>query len=164
MPTAGKKSKYEAKKGWYKLVNPHRYTGKINDNGEIIYKSTWEQRCFYFMDTGPNTIEWSNETLIIPYLFTVDGKVHRYMTDIFCKMKLRDGSTKTFVIEIKPLSQTMEPTRPKNRSLKRKARYEKEMYTFVKNKCKWDAANEYCKKHNYEFRIITEQEIYGQNL
>ena len=162
MPTV-KGRKYESKKGYYTLVNPQKYTGKMGSNNEILYRSTWEQRCFYYMDTNKHVIEWSNETLVIPYLLKTDGKVHRYYPDVFCKMQTNDG-IKTYIIEIKPYSQTIPPTAPKNRSLKRKQRYEMEVATYVKNTCKWDATIEFAKKNDAEFIILTEKEIYGDKL
>jgi len=150
---------YEAKQGILQLKNPHKYTGVKTDGG-VLYRSSWEQRLFYYMDHNANVIEWSSETLIIPYLFTLDGKVHKYYPDIVCKMNTRNG-IKTFILEVKPEKQTAEPIKPKNRSLDRKARYEKEMFTYVKNTDKWKAANDYCSKNGLEFMLITEKHLFG---
>lgn len=149
-----------AKKGMYLLEFPNKYVGKTNDSNEILYRSSWEQRVFYYMDHNKNIIEWSNETIIVPYIFKLDGKVHRYYPDIVCKAKTSKG-IKSFMMEIKPKWQTIEPSKPKNRSRDRKVRYEKEMFTYIKNTCKWEAAEEFCKKNNYEFKIITEDEIFN---
>lgn len=153
------KSKYESKKGMYLLTNPQKYTGKKEDNNRIWYRSTWEQRCFYYMDHNENVIEWSNESLTIPYLFKLDGEMHRYYPDIVCKMKTNNG-IKKYIIEIKPYSQTIAPNKPKNRSLQRKQKYELELATYIKNTCKWESAREYCKKEGSEFVILTENEIF----
>ena len=112
------------------------------------------------MDHNSNVIEWASEPLAVPYLFSLDGKVHRYYPDIICKIQTKHG-IKQFMLEIKPAKQTVEPSKPKNRSLKRKKRYENEMFTYIKNKDKWEAAEKFCEEHGYEFKLITEADIFG---
>ena len=153
------KNKYEAKKGVYQLDNPGKYIGPLTDGG-VLYRSSWEARVWYYMDHNANVIEWASEGLIIPYIFKLDSKVHKYYPDVVCKINTRDG-IKTFIIEVKPYKQTIEPSKPKNRSLDRKHRYETELFTYSKNISKWEAAEEYCKKNGYEFKIITEKEIFS---
>lgn len=156
----GRKVAHESKKGVYMMKNPHKYVGPITEGG-VLYRSSWEERMFFYMDHNLNVIEWSSEGVAIPYIFRLDGKVHKYYPDIIAKIKTRDG-IKTFVIEVKPAWQTVEPSKPKNRSLSRKERYEKEMYTYIKNVDKWEGAKEYCEKNGYEFEIFTEKEIFGK--
>jgi len=153
------RSPYAPKQGIYQLSNPSKYSGPLTDGG-VLYRSSWESRVFYYMDHNLNVIEWASEELVIPYIFSLDGKPHRYYPDIVCKVNTKDG-IKTFVIEIKPRKQTVEPTKPKNRSLDRKKRYESEMFTYIKNKNKWEAAKQYCEKNGYEFKLFTEDVIFG---
>ena len=155
----GRRANNKAKKGLYKLDFPNKYVGKTSDNGEVLYRSSWEQRVFYYMDHNKNVIEWSNETVVVPYLFKIDGKVHRYYPDVVCKAKSGEGIV-TMMLEVKPKWQTVAPTKPKNRSISRKERYEKDMYTYVKNECKWEAAEAFCAKNGYIFKIITEDDIF----
>ena len=152
-------SKYTPLQGVYRLKNPSKYTGPLTEGG-VLYRSSWEARVFYYMDHNLNVIEWSSEGLVIPYIFALDGKPHRYYPDVVCKINTKDG-IKTFIIEIKPKKQTVEPTKPKNRSIDRKKRYESEMFTYIKNKNKWEATEEYCKKNGYEFKLFTEDIIFG---
>lgn len=154
------KRNYAAKQGVYQLQNPSKYNGPLTEGG-VLYRSSWESRVFYYMDHNVNVIEWSSEGLVIPYIFALDGKPHRYYPDVVCKVNTKDG-IKIFVIEVKPAKQTMEPTKPKNRSLARKKRYETEMVTYVKNTNKWEATQKYCEKNGYEFKIFTEAEIFGR--
>jgi len=146
-------------KGYYHPINPHKYKGK----GDPYYRSSWEKRCFYFFDHNANVIEWSSESIVIPYLFSLDGKVHKYYPDIICKIQTKHG-IRQYILEIKPAKQTVEPSKPKNRSLKRKKRYEHEMMTYIKNKDKWKAAEEFCENNGYEFKLITESEIFGKTV
>lgn len=152
------KSKYGPKQGIYQLDNPSKYNGPLTDGG-VLYRSSWESRVFYYMDHNANVIEWSSEALIIPYVFNLDGKVHKYYPDVVAKINTRDG-VKVFVIEIKPKKQTVEPQKPKNRSLERKRKYEEALFTYSKNVCKWDAAKKFCENKGYEFKLITEDEIF----
>lgn len=154
----------EAKKGIYLLNNPHKYIGTLTKDGTqegVLFRSSWEERMYYYMDHNKNIVEWSAESVIIPFLFTLDGKVHRYYPDIYCKVNTRDG-IKKYIFEVKPEWQTVEPQKPKNRSLERKKRFEKEMYTFVKNRDKWNAAEEWCKKNDHEFMVLTEKHIFAK--
>ena len=44
-----------------------------------------------------------------PYVSPVDRRVHRYFPDFIIKVKESTGQIKTYVIEVKPKRQTMEP-------------------------------------------------------
>ena len=153
----------EAKQGSYRLRFPHKYKGPLDENGDVHFRSSWESRLFFYMDHNANFVEWGSESITIPYLFSLDNKVHKYYPDIVCKAQLADGSLQTFILEVKPDSQTKMPSKPKNRSIDRKKRYEQEMYVYVKNQDKWKYTEEYCKKNNYVFLLVTENEIFGRN-
>ena len=49
-----------------------------------------------------NIVEWASEEFCIPYLSPLDGRVHRYFPDFLIKVKERNGSTKTYVVEVNP--------------------------------------------------------------
>lgn len=153
-------SSHEAKQGVYTLKNPVKYVG-IKTDGGVSYRSTWEQRLYYYMDHNANVIEWSAESVIIPYVFSLDGKVHKYYPDVVCKIQTRNGIRK-FVIEVKPEKQTMEPSKPQNRSIERKKRYEQELFVYAKNTDKWKAATKFCGDNDMEFVILTEKHIFGK--
>ena len=84
-----------------------------------------------------------------------DNKLHRYFIDFKIKVKQKDGSVKVYLIEIKPLKQTVAPTYPGRRTQK----YLAESFYFIKNQAKWKAANTYAKDRGWEFKIITEKEL-----
>ena len=69
------------------------------------------------------------------------------------KVKFKNG--KTYLIEIKPESQTQPPKQPKRKSKK----YLKEVMTYVKNTSKWEQAEKYCGKRGWEFKIFTEKTL-----
>ena len=84
----------------------------------------------------------------------VDGRVHRYFTDGNVLMRLRDGGTKKFLIEIKPAKQLQPP----NPNAKRKTLvYEQLRYAI--NQSKFKTAEQWANKHGYTFLILTEKEL-----
>lgn len=141
-----------AYKGQFKPKNPNKYVG---DHKNIIYRSSWECKVMDWLDRNPDVISWASEELIIPYISPVDGRWHRYFPDFLIKVKTRDGSTKTILIEVKPKKQTMEPMVQKRKTKK----YLTEVMTWGVNQAKWKAAKEYCDDRKWEFQLITEDHL-----
>lgn len=115
-----------AYKGKYTPKNKSKYEG---DPTNIIYRSMWERHCFRWCDENPKVKSWSSEEVVIPYLYEVDRKYHRYFMDL--KIVFED---KTVLVEIKPEAQTKPPT-----GSKRTKKYISEGYTYVKNMNKWES-------------------------
>lgn len=141
-----------AYKGRFSPKNPSKYKG---DFSNIIYRSMWERSFMVYCDTQTNILQWSSEELVIPYVSPLDGRYHRYFTDFWIKVKSKDNTIKQYVVEIKPYKETIEPVKPTKKSKK----YILEVAKYCKNKAKWDAAKEYCKKNNATFIILTEYEL-----
>lgn len=133
--------------------NKQKYKGDVNN---IIYRSLWERKFMNYCDTTDAVIEWQSEEFCIPYLSPVDNKIHRYFPDFLMKIKESTGDVKTYLIEIKPKKQTVEPDKNPKRKTKR---WINEIYTWNVNQAKWKAAEEYCKDRLYEFKILTEKEL-----
>ena len=140
------------KQGIYTTKNPTKYKGNVTN---IVYRSSWELRVFKYLDDNPNVLEWSSEEYIIPYKSPVDGKFHRYFPDIWARMQGVDGRTKTYLIEIKPETQSIEPKVQKKITKK----YITEVCTYAINQAKWKAAKEYCLDRNWEFKVLTEKDL-----
>jgi hypothetical protein len=141
-------------KGKFKPSFPEKYVGNPSS---IIYRSLWELKFLKYCDTNENILEYASEELAIPYISPVDGKIHKYFPDVYIKVKEPDGSIKKYLIEIKPYKQTMAPPKPKRQT----KGYIYEVYEYAKNQSKWEAAREYCKDRGWTFRILTENELYG---
>jgi hypothetical protein len=140
-------------KGRYFPTNPKKYRGNPN---QIIYRSLWERKVMVYCDKNDAIIEWGSEEVIVPYLSPMDGKIHRYFPDFYMKVRQADGSTKKFIIEVKPKSQCKQPVKnPKRRTTK----WFNEVKTFAINQAKWKSAEEYCKDQGMEFKIFTEDHI-----
>jgi len=139
-------------KGKYQPKNTKKYVGNPSN---IIYRSLWERKFMIYCDTNENILEWGSEELVIPYRSPVDGKIHRYFPDFYIKVKEPDGNIKKYLIEIKPHKQTMPPKKPQRQT----KGYIYEAYEYAKNQSKWEAAKEYCKDRQWEFKVITENEL-----
>ena len=139
------------RQGVYSPVNRLKYKGSKNP----FYRSGWELKFFKFCDVNPNVLEWTSETVIIPYISPIDNKPHRYFVDNMVYIKEGDVK-KRYLIEIKPSKQTVAPTVSKH---KKKSTVIYEQVTYVQYKSKWEAAVNYAKKHNMEFKILTEKEL-----
>jgi hypothetical protein len=139
-------------KGKYQPKNTQKYRGDVTN---IIYRSLWERKFLIYCDTNENIIEYASEEIAIPYRSPVDGKIHRYFPDFYIKVKEPDGNIKKYLIEIKPHKQTMPPKKPQRQT----KGYIYEAYEYAKNQSKWEAAKEYCKDRQWEFKALTENEL-----
>jgi hypothetical protein len=135
----------------YKPENPQKYLGNVNN---IVCRSLWERRFCKYLDNNKNILRWSSEEIKIPYLSTIDNSVHFYYPDFVFEAK-KENNVKTYMIEIKPEKQTKAPKLKKN-----KKTYLQESIQFEINTCKWKAASEYCNKHGWIFKILTEKDIF----
>lgn len=138
--------------GRFTPKNPQKYEGDLSN---IIYRSSWELKFFLWCDGNPNVIKYSSEEVIVPYIKPTDGKVHRYFVDAKITVKDINGNLKTYLIEIKPHSQTKPPTIKK----KKTKSYIDSVITWSINEAKWEAAKKYADKKGYEFKILTEHEL-----
>ena len=137
--------------GKFKPKNPKKYAGDPNN---IIWRSTWERKVMDWLDMSDSVIYWSSEELAIKYYNPIDNKIHRYFPDFIVKVKKKDGTVMTHVLEVKPEYQTKEPVR------KRKTqKFINEYITYTINISKWKAANEFCKDRGWEFKILTEKNL-----
>ena len=109
-------------------------------------------------DENPNVIRWASEEMAIPYMSPVDRKKHRYFPDFIVEVQNKQGKIETKMIEVKPFKQTKMPERPKRMT----KRYENTAKQYLGDKAKWDAAKVVCEKRGWEFKILTEKEIYGK--
>ena len=137
--------------GIYRIHYKEKYKGNINN---CIYRSGLELTAFRFLDHNPHVLEWSSEEVIIPYKNPLTGKIHRYFVDLYAKIQNKNGEVKKYLIEIKPYSQTFPPKSSRNTKglLKRQAEY-------VKNRAKWDSAEQYSKQKGMIFTILTEKHL-----
>jgi hypothetical protein len=139
-------------KGKYQPSFPKKYKG---DPTNIVYRSLWERKFMVYCDNNDRILEWGSEEIALPYRSPVDNKVHRYFPDFYIKVKESNGEIKKYLIEIKPKKQTIEPI-PQKRKTKG---YIYEVYEYAKNQAKWKAAEEFCKDRQWQFKVLTEDEL-----
>lgn len=137
---------------------PNNWEKYIGEADEIVYRSSWEKSALEFLDSNPNVLHWSYEDIIVPYLKPMPNgslKLSRYIPDAYVEYRNKSGELKKEMWEIKPKKQTK-----KSRSRKVEVKMY-ENYTFAVNQAKWMAAENYCKRNGWDFRIITETSIFG---
>jgi len=141
-----------AYRGKYRPKSPNKYNG---DPTNIVYRSSWELRLMNWLDSNNNVIKWSSEEVVVPYKHPITGRWHRYFPDFMAVMKDKNGTNRTYMIEVKPKKQ-VDPPEKKTKITKR---YLQEVQTYAINSYKWKYAKEYCKDRNWIFIVITEKEL-----
>lgn len=140
----------------YSPRNPSKYRG---DPNKIVCRSSWERVFCRYCDTSDNVVFWQSEEFFIPYFDKSSGKQRRYFPDFLIGIRV-DGGIKQILIEVKPYAETLPPKTPKRMTKKAQKRILEETETYVKNQCKWEAAREYCRRRGWEFKVITEKELF----
>ena len=134
--------------GRYKVKNKSKYKG---DADNVVFRSLWERNAFKWCDTSDIVKEWVSEEVVIPYLYEVDKRYHRYYVDL----KITFKNKETWLIEIKPKKETRPPEYPGRKT----RRYITEGITYVRNQNKWKAAEQFAKDRGWRFAIWTEDTL-----
>jgi hypothetical protein len=149
-----------AYKGSYHPLHPEKYIG---DPNKIKYLSLWERSMMKYFDTATSVLKWIAPTgtkgIKVPYLSPKDNTIHSYIPDFVIQAKDKIGNIKILMIEIKPKRQTLPPKIPKRKT----KGYFNECVTYAVNIAKWTAAEQFCADKHWEFKIMTEQHIYGKH-
>ena len=140
------------------LKNPEKYKGQY----PITLRSSWEIKFSIWLDANPSVIEWSSESIIIPYVSPADNRKHRYFVDFWMMVAEKpSGRIKEYLIEIKPYGQTIPPKKPARMT----KRYVGQVAEYLKNQAKWKAAREFCDRCQIEngkdicFVVLTEKDL-----
>lgn len=111
----------------------------------IIYRSSYEKKFIIWAENNPDVVHWGSECVEIPYFSRVDNKTHRYYPDFL--LEFTDGTL--MLVEIKPKNQTVKPVNESSYAARE----------YIRNKCKWAAALEWCRARGIKFKILTEKTI-----
>lgn len=141
--------------GQYIPRNPKKYVGRY----PIVTRSSWERSLYQWLDVNPCVLEWSSESIFIAYFDPVQQKRRRYFPDAYALIEGKNGKATPFLIEVKPFKETHSPSTRGNKSHKTLL-YEQK--TYATNQAKWNAAQIWCSKMGYVFRILTEKELFGK--
>jgi hypothetical protein len=123
--------------GKYTPKFPEKYSG---DPTNIVFRSSWELKVFKWCDLHSSVVKWGSEEKPIPYRSPIDGKVHRYFPDLLITIKYPSGELVTFLVEIKPKSQTKMPKKRMIRGMPSK-KYLTEVQTYAVNQAKAGSMN-----------------------
>ena len=143
-------------KGKFKPKNTSKYAG---DPTKITYRSLWERRFMVFCDNNDSIKTWGSEEIVVPYKSPIDGRMHRYFVDFIVELINKNGKKEVVLIEVKPKAQCKEPEKKK----KITRRYLNEVRRWGVNSAKWKAARNFAEIRGWEFKIMTEDELYKKN-
>lgn len=132
-------------------VNKDKYVGNVD---KILCKSLWERKLCKYFDNNDKVVNWCYECLKVPYISPIDNKRHTYFPDFVVQLVDKDNEKKTLVVEVKPEKQTKKPKNPKRKS------YKTDVCAFLINEAKWKAANCLCENNHWEFKLLTEKNIF----
>jgi len=136
--------------------------GYALDEGIVIYRSSYEYKAIQIISRlykAGRIASWTYETDVFQYIYTIDGKVHKYYMDFTITMT----SGVIVYVEVKPYHETVAPKKGKNQSSEG---YQRQVETYVKNQDKWNAVEDWIETENtkakkvlYRFAIWSEREL-----
>lgn len=130
--------------------NPNKYNGTY----PIIARSSWEWEFCTYCDLHPDVMQWSSESVKIPYGNPLNGQQSIYIPDFLVTYTSKGGNQPvTKLIEIKPLHEATESH----------ARNSNDVAIRVKNEAKWGAATQWAMRRGIEFLVLTEAELFNNH-
>ncbi len=141
-------AKQKFSKGEYVPKNAAKIIGKT----PIIYRSSWEMTLMRVFDENPAVLQWSSESISIPYRNPLTGNWSMYLPDFFVIYIDKNNGKHAEMIEIKPWKE--DPRNPAKATTRTKL-------TQAINGAKWASAAAYCRKRGWTFRIMTERDLFG---
>jgi hypothetical protein len=141
----------------YYPVNRHKFVGKT---GYAVCRSSYEVAFCKWADSTPSVKRWSSEDVRIQYqdpLVLFDNKNRPKLRTYYPDFVIETDKGEVFLIEVKPKKQTIPPTITENKSRKTIMTEKK---TWTVNQAKWRAAQNYCNRMGWVFKIITEDQLF----
>ena len=132
--------------GKYTVKNPEKYMGKKLPT----YRSSWEFAFMNFCDNNPAVLNWTSESVKIPYYNPVSGKNTIYVPDFLIVYVDANQKQHTEVVEVKPSTETTMES----------ARSYRDKLSVAINMAKWAAADAWARANGMRFRVITEYDIF----
>jgi hypothetical protein len=150
---------------------------KLNTQGGVYYRSSWEKKIMTWLDHNKSVTKWGAECMRIPYQMThyeggdVRIKEHSYFPDFYYEMRDGQGVLKQVVVEVKPYKEykmvqdlNEGKLQVPEKGLKKLKNFEYDLKMAHKNKNKWETMIKWCNKKGYEFIIITEHHLKKFNV
>lgn len=145
-------SKSPYKQGVFSPSHPEKYKGTT----PIFYRSGLELNFSRWCDRNDKVMQWGSESVVIPYMSPLDGKLHRYFVDYVLTLKVNEG-IKKYIVEVKPSSQTQPPSTSTGKKKRSTILYEQ--VNWARNSAKWASAKMWAEKRGWNFIVITEKDI-----
>lgn len=142
------------KQGYYIPKNPQKYIGHVDKRG-IPYRSSLEYKFMIMIDNNRDVLRWTYEhnDTIIPYYDNIHQKHRTYHPDFYMECMI-NGKICTFLVEVKPYSQTIYPNR---KCFSTDKAYKNQLYINAMVEIKRRAAEEFCKKKGWKYMFVTEK-------
>lgn len=138
---------------YYNGIYTPKNMDKFIGNKLPVFRSSWEKTVFNLCDTNPSVIKWGSECVQIKYVDPTTNKVRTYFPDMLITYIDSKGVKHTELVEIKPLNQTVT-------EMAKSKQNKKEVLI---NHAKWEAAMAWCKMNSIQFRVLTENQIFGKS-
>ena len=132
--------------GKFTVKNPEKYMGKKSPT----YRSSWEFAFMNFCDNNPAVLNWTSESVKIPYYNPVSGKNTIYVPDFLIVYIDANQKQHTEVVEVKPSTETTMES----------ARSYRDKLSVAINMAKWAAADSWARANGMRFRVVTEFDIF----
>jgi hypothetical protein len=130
-----------------------KHPEKVMGKKQIFYRSSWELLMMNFLDNHPSVIQWSSESIRIPYTNPLTGQRTQYIPDFFILSQDKHGKRQAEMIEVKP----------KREALMEHARSQRDKAFLAINTAKFAAAMIWAKKNGVRFSVITEDQLFVQS-
>lgn len=138
-------------------VNWQKFSGKT---GFVVCRSSYEVLFCKWADSTPTVVKWSSEDIRISYqdpINPIDHKGRPKFRTYYPDFIIQTDKGEVFLIEVKPKKQTIPPVITESKSRKT-IMIEKK--TWAVNQAKWKAAQNYCNRMGWKFKIITEDQLF----
>lgn len=141
--------------GYVKLIHPEKFIGDYSEKVGVPYRSGLEYRFIKTIDSSEVCIRWTYEhdAFIIPYMSPIDHRQHRYYPDFYVEVRLYNGETKRYLVEVKAQKDTQKPD-PKK--FKDRSSYAYQLRQSLLVEVKRRAAENWCKQHGLQYLFVTE--------
>ena len=137
-------SKYA--QGKYQVKNVDKYMGKRLPS----YRSSWEYAFMSFCDNNPAVLNWTSESIKIPYFNPVSGKNTIYVPDFLIVYVDANQKQHTELVEVKPSTETTMES----------AKSYRDKLMVAMNMAKWAAADSWARANGMRFRVVPEFDIF----
>lgn len=145
---AKNETKHDTDKPHYIPKYPQKYKGVY----PIVCRSRWEEYFCRMCDLNVNVVAWLSEPERIPYPCPIKRTQSIYIPDFLITVKTQKGTLETTLIEIKP----------KKEALQEATMSPHDRIAHAKNTAKWAAAMWWCQRRGFKFRVLTEEDLFGQ--